>query len=53
MDIKQQKINRVAAAMAVSNYGHVVDTARVLNWAPSAKYSNSPRSEVCDTSLAT
>lgn len=48
MNIEQQRINRAAAAMAVSNYGHGADEARILNWTPNARYGNSPRSEVCD-----
>lgn len=43
---EQQKINRIAAAMAVSNYGHGVDEARVLGWRPNPRFGNSPRSEV-------
>ena len=48
MDAATQKINRAAAAMAVSNYGHTLDEARILNWKPSDRHSNSPRQEVCD-----
>lgn len=39
-----QKINRVAAAMAVSNYGHGTDVPKILNIYPT-EYST-PRSEV-------
>ena len=48
MDVSVQRINRAAAAMAVSNMGHGVDEHRVLNWTPSSRYANSPRQEVCD-----
>ncbi len=41
-------INRVAAMMAVSNYGFAVDVNRVLRWELPTRYDNSPRSEVCD-----
>jgi hypothetical protein len=48
MDIAAQKINRAAAAMAVSNYGHGTDEARILRWKPNPRFPSTPRSEVCD-----
>lgn len=48
MDITTQKINRAAAAMAVSNYGHGADEDRILRWKPHMRFMNSPRSEVED-----
>ncbi len=48
MNIDQQRINRAAAAMAVSNYGHGADEARILNWKPNLRFGNTPRSEVED-----
>lgn len=46
--VEDQRINRAAAAMAVSNYGHGVDEARVLDWQPDLRFGNTPRSEVED-----
>lgn len=46
-----RKIHRVAAAMAVSNYGHLgltVPVSRVTDWTPSKPQHSSARSEVCD-----
>lgn len=48
LDLEGQRINRAAAMMAVSNYGHGVDVERVLNWKPVQRFGNTPRSEVED-----
>lgn len=46
-----RKIHRVAAAMAVSNYGHLglnVPVSRVTSWKPNKPQYSSSRQEVCD-----
>lgn len=43
-----QRINRAAAAMAVSNYGHGADPSRILDWWRPNLTHGTPRAEVCD-----
>lgn len=46
-----RKIHRVAAAMAVSNYGHLglsIPVSSVTRWTPSKPEYSSARQEVCD-----
>lgn len=44
----KQRINRVAAMMAISNMGQTVDVDRVLNWKPNTRFNRDARSEICD-----
>ena len=50
-DLNKQRINRIAAGMAVSNMGLLglhLTVEQLLRWKPSERYDNTPRSEVED-----